>query len=73
MDERIGLLAAVDFSVMVFSRAQCGFALQIPDCWETRPLRSGKSAAARLREFFLGEMAFKVSVLSSFQLPTILG
>ena len=55
MDERIGLLAAVDFSVMVFSRAQCGFALQIPDCWETRPLRSGKSAAARLREFFLCE------------------
>jgi hypothetical protein len=44
---------------MAFHRALCGFALQILGCWVTRPLRSGKSAAARLREFFLGEIAFK--------------
>ena len=46
------------FRVMAFRRAPCGFALQIPDCWETRPLRSGKSAAAWQMEFFPGEIAF---------------
>jgi hypothetical protein len=44
---------------MAFRRALCGFALQIPGCWVTRPLRSGKSAAERLRELFPGEIAFK--------------
>ena len=47
------------FRVLAFRGALCGFALQIPGCWVTRPLRSGKSAAARLREFFLGEIALK--------------
>ena len=47
------------FRVMAFRRALCGFALQIPGYWVTRPLRSGRSAAARLREFFLGEIASK--------------
>ena len=33
--------------------------LQIPGCRVTRPLRWGESAAARRREFFLGEIAFR--------------
>jgi hypothetical protein len=44
---------------MAFRRALCGFALQIPGCWVARLLRSCKSAAVRLLEFFLGETAFK--------------
>jgi hypothetical protein len=55
----IALLATVDFSGHGISPSLCGFALQISGCRVTRPLNSGKSAAARLREFFLGEMAFK--------------
>jgi hypothetical protein len=47
------------FQDLAFRRALCGVALQIPGCWVTHPLRSGKSAAARLREFLLGEIAFK--------------
>jgi len=47
------------FRVMAFRRAPCCFALEIPGCWVTRPLRSGKSADARLREFFLSKIAFK--------------
>ena len=44
---------------MAFRRVVCGFGLQIPGCWVTRPLHSCKSAAARLRQFFLGGIAFK--------------
>jgi hypothetical protein len=60
------------FRVMAFRRALCGFALQIPGCWVTRPLRSGKSAAARLREFFLGEIAFKTPATGKASDRTIL-
>jgi hypothetical protein len=49
------------FRVLAFRRALCGVALQIPGWWVTRPLRSVKSAAARLREFISGAIAFKTS------------
>jgi hypothetical protein len=47
------------FRVLAFRRALCDVALQIPGWRVTRPLRSVKSAAARIREFNSGEIAFK--------------
>jgi hypothetical protein len=55
------------FRVMAFRRALCGFALQIPGCWVL-----GESAAARLREFFLGEIAFKTPATGKASDRTIL-
>jgi len=60
VDECIALKSTVDFSGHGISPSP--MRLRVTNsglCWVTRRLRLGKSAAARLREFFLGEIAFK--------------